>query len=110
MVGSYHSVSDISVLSDNEIEDSIFSNSLNATTCSSMQNNSGSQNSSSNNYNYMPQQTTSNYKNKPPMVSQSDDFEFLRPKDPPLPTKANSLTSSTSRLEQKNKYNQHVYR
>ncbi len=118
VIGSYHSVSDISLLSDNENDienDSIFSNSLNATTCSSMQNNSGNQSNSSSsnaNYTYISKPAL----NKPvkaavPLVSQSDDFEFLRPKDPPLPAKSNNLlTASTSRLEQKSpKYSQSAY-
>lgn len=91
-----------------------------------MQNNSnGSQNSSASasNNNFMPTTGSSANKNGcfsagpnfkankcSPMVSQSDDFEFLRPKDPPMPTKSNLLASSTSRLEQKMKYNHQVYR
>ena len=84
----------------------MYSNSLNATTSSSLQNNSSSQQQQQRNSNYMHTKTT---KNKPHLTSQSDDFEFLRPKDPPMPTKLNLLTSSTSRLEQKIKYNQHAY-
>ncbi len=117
VVGSYHSVSDISVLSDNENDienDSIFSNSLNATTCSSMQNNSGNQSNSSSNttnytYNKQPPVLSTNKPVKAsPLVSHSDEFEFLRPKEPPLPTQSNNLSKSHNHNPAP-KYNPRVY-
>jgi hypothetical protein len=99
IVGSYHSVSDISVLSDNDNDD----------TCSA----------------YFNQ-----IKSKNKTLSQSDDFDFLRPKDPPLQalpqissqssghlSNGNSSqhimnnlgSASTSRLGEKIKYNQNLY-
>lgn len=97
IVGSYHSVSDISVLSDNDNDDSSSA--------------------------YFSQ--TNKSKNK--TLSQSDEFEFLRPKEPLqiLPQISsqssghisncsqhimNNLGSaSTSRLSEKMKYNQNLY-
>ena len=71
-VGSYHSVSDISVLSDNENDENVtsfFTNSLNA---SSGIHTMSTQSHFSNNTN-----------NSNTQRSVSNDFEFLRPKDPP---------------------------
>jgi hypothetical protein len=71
-IGSYHSVSDISVLSDNENEEnnnnnnatSFFTNSLNAS--------SG-----------IHTMSTQSYFSNNNSIKQQNDYEFLRPKDPP---------------------------
>ena len=73
-VGSYHSVSDISVLSDNENDENVtsfFTNSLNAS--------SGIQTMSTQSYfsNNTNNSSSSNQR------STSNECEFLRPKDPP---------------------------
>ena len=102
IVGSYHSVSDISVLSDNDNDDS----------CSAYFLNSNRNNANAN--------KVKNTK----LLSHSDDFEFLRPKDPlVLPQIAsqssghissaathhsNLSSASMSRLET-TKYNQNLY-
>jgi hypothetical protein len=97
VVGSYHSVSDISVLSDNGDDES--------------------------NSAYFSNQMTNRMQSKNKQLSQSDDFEFLRPKDPLLyqahvchqqqqqqQQKSPLSSASTSRLNEKQqKYNQNLY-
>ena len=103
IVGSYHSVSDISVLSDNDNDEP----------CSAY--------FTSNKGNNKP----NSGRNK--LLSQSDDFEFLRPKDPRLvlpqissqssshicgasqPNVNNLVSASASQLGEKTNYNQQLY-
>ena len=111
IVGSYHSVSDISVLSDNENDDSAFYSSNNNRASANNINNSNS--SASNNFRGSESSLNKAAKNK--LLSHSDDFEFLRPKDPPVPTTMSSQSSghlsssSMGRLEKMNYNNPNMF-
>jgi hypothetical protein len=100
MIGSYHSVSDISVLSDDD-STAFYSNytkNLNA-------------NNMPKSVKLMHSQSDSNGKKvKNKALSQSDDFEFLRPKDPPaISSQSSGQLYTLSANVNKLKYDQNLY-
>ncbi len=105
-VGSYHSVSDISVLSDNEDDSSsaFFPNGNKNSNNMANRNNNNTQSNETNDYSY----ENSINKSKNNFLSQSDDFRFKQPL-----SYQNIQTSKSSSNEyithNKKEYNQNLY-